>query len=135
MYHQNDLNTIGCHLIVISLVFFKNSQFRTPRSLSPPWFPKIIDYLLIFWVTIILWLTWPKTLYSNSTDLPPPLKWPTSYLLNPPPDPNKYFTIFFIRSYWDKVKNSNYFHYVKWLLQITLTEEKYGFDTFKPHNT
>ena len=57
VYHQNDLNTIGCHLIVISLVFFKNSQFRTPRSLSPPWFPKIIYYLFIFWVTIILWLT------------------------------------------------------------------------------
>ena len=69
---------------------------------------------------------------STTTDLPPPLKWPSSDHLNPPPDQNKYFTIYFSDLIGGMSKIAFFFHNVKWLLQITLTEEKFGFDTFKP---
>ena len=80
MYHQNDLNTIGCHLIVISLVFFKNSQFRTPRSLSPPWFPKIIYYLFIF---LIIFYSFNNNIVNLTKNLPPPLKKPKTNIWGP----------------------------------------------------
>ena len=54
--------------------------------------------------------------------------WPSK----PSPRSKQIFHNLFFRSYWGNVKNSIFFHNVKCLLQINLSEEKFGFDTFKP---